>query len=131
MKKYFLCLLLLLVFVSGCSKNSLSKLSISELNSKLNSKDSFILYFTSKDNTSLEEKLNKVLNNNNLKGYKIDASKLSEEEKLALQLKIDYTEPSIVFIINGQDPSKLSHVTDTNMTTKQIEQRLIDMNFIK
>lgn len=132
MKKYVLFLLLLLTFfVSGCSKNSLSKISFDELNTKLNNKESFILYFNSDSNNNLEEKLDKVLTNNNLKGYIINASKLSDQEKIDLQLNIAYEEPSIVFIINGQDPTKLSHITDTNITTKQIEQRLKDMNFIK
>lgn len=130
MKKIFLSLFLLVFALTGCTSSKLTSINIDELNEKLNNKESFIIYFAS-DESNLEETLNKVLNEKNIAGYKIDTSKISKEEKNKLEIQVAYEEPSIVFIINGKDPSKLSHVTNENTTSKEILERLKDIKFIK
>ena len=130
MKKIFLSLLLVLFVLTGCSNSKLSSINLDELNEKLNKKETFIIYFSKNDN-KLEDTLNNVLNENSLTGYKFDTSKISNEEKNKLELQIAYEEPSIVFVINGLDSSKLSHITNQNTTKKEILARLKDMNFIK
>ena len=124
-------MLFMLIIVTGCSNNALKKISINELNEKLKNNETFIIYFTKDDEDILENKLIKVLEDNNLTGFKIDSNKITNEEKLLLQTQIDYETPSIVFIINGKDPSKLAHVTSDEITNNQLIQRLKDMNYIK
>ena len=130
MKKLIFSLILVIFILTGCSNSYLSKLSLDELNQKLSNKDTFIIYF-SKDDSSLENTLVKALKDNNLEGYKIDTSNIKGDEKNQLELQIAYEEPSIVFVINGKDSSKLSHITNENATTKDITARLKDMKLIK
>ena len=131
MKKISIFLLLLILFLTGCSKNKLESISVDELSNKMSNKESLIVYFSSKNDEILEKKLVKVLEDNNLNGYKIDIDNIDEKQKADLSLKIDYSDPSIVFIVEGNDPTKLSHVTDDSITSKQLLERLKDMKFIK
>lgn len=130
MKKVFFCLFLFVFTLTGCSTSNLQSMNYNELQEKMHNKESFIIYF-SQNESELEKKLSKVLDESNLTGYKIDTNKISSEEKNKLEVEIAYEDPSIVFIINGKDPSKLSHITDENITSKEIIQRLKDINFIK
>ena len=131
MKKvlYFMSIVAI-ILLTGCSKSNLESLSLSELHDKLNNKESFILYIDD-NNSSLKNKLEKVLSDNNITGYSIKSSKISNEEKIKLEPNISFDDTTIVFIIEGNDPSRLSHITDEDITTKEIESRLKDMNFIK
>jgi PBP1b-binding outer membrane lipoprotein LpoB len=130
MKKIIFSILAVIFLVTGCSNSKLSKLSYDELNTKLSNKETFILYLAN-DDSKLGEKLESVLSENNLEGYKINISDITSEEKYALETKISYEDACIVFIINGNNPSKLSHITDESITKKDIVKRLVDMNFIK
>ncbi len=130
MKKIFLLVLIVLSFIlTGCTSNVLSNISIDEVKEKMNNKESFIIYFTDKDSELLETNLKEVLAENNLKGFKVDISKINSDEENNFRLLIDYTNPSIVFIKDGIDPSILSHIKN-DATKKDITQKLIDMNFI-
>ena len=131
MKRIFLILSLTFILLTGCGTSNLKELSFSELKNKLEQKESFIIYFDKGDENILETKLNKIVKEYNLNGYTINTTKITNDEKLEIQPLIDYEEPSIVFVINGLDPSKLSHVTDKDITIKDIIQRLKDINFIK
>ena len=130
MKKIIFSLLLSIFILTGCGNSKLSKITLNDLNKKLENKETFIVYFY-KDDSNLENTLNSVLENNNLEGFKIDTSKISNEEKNKLEVQIAYKEPSIVFVVNGNDPSILSHITDESATSKDIINRLRDMKFIK
>ena len=129
-KLLFLMLASLVVMITGCSNSKLKVLSLDELYNKINNKDSFVVYFDVED-SSLKDKLETVVTNNNIEGYIIDTSKISEEEKIKLQPIITYEESSIIFIINGMDSSILSHVTNSDTSVKEIEARLKDINLIK
>ena len=131
MKKvlYFISIISLFV-LTGCSKSNLKTLSLDELYNKLENKDSFVLYIELGD-SSLKNKLEKVLDSNNLTGYYINAGKISNDDKLKLEPKINYNNSEIVFVVEGKDPAQLSHVTNDNTTIKEIEARLKDMKFIK
>ncbi len=134
MKKIFLILsVLIIIVVTGCSNSSsnLEKINLENLYSKLENKETFIVYFAKDDNTVLEKKLNTILENNNLTGYLVNVNKISDEEKIKLQPTITYEDNSIVFIIDGKDPSKLSHVTSDDVTNNELIARLKDMKFIK
>lgn len=129
-KLIFIIFLSTFIFLTGCSNSKFKSISLDKLYDKINDKESFIVYFEEESNT-LKSKLETVLKNNNLDGFVINASKISSEEKLKLEPAITYEGSTIVFIINGKDPSRLSHVTNSETTIKEIEARLIDMNFIK
>ena len=131
MKKLLIIVCLLILYVTGCSNSKISTISIDELNSKLIAKESFVLYFPSDNSSKLEEKLEKILDNYEFSAYALNTAKLSDEEKTNLQIKIPYNEPSIVFIINGEDPTKLSHINNEDIQINEIINRLKDMNFIK
>ena len=132
MKKLSLFIVLLLtIFITGCGSNKLTSLSLDGLREMLDKKESFIIYFGSEKNTDLENKLNTVLERNDLEGYRMDINKLSDEEKIKLQKDIPFEDSSIVFIIEGRDPSKLSHVTDKDILIKHLENRLRNLKFIK
>ena len=132
MKKILILIVTFIVLLTftGCSSKFLEKIDYNTLNEKLNNKETFVLYFYN-DSSNLETTLTNVLESNNLIGYKINTSKITNNEKLELQTKIDYKNPCVVFILNGEDPSILSHITDENATNKRIEDALKDMNFIK
>lgn len=131
MKRIFLILSLTFILLTGCGTSNLKELSFSELKNRLEQKESFIIYFDKDDENILKTKLNKIVKEYNLNGYTINTTKITNDEKLEIQPLIDYEEPSIVFVINGLDPSKLSHITDKDTTIKDIIQRLKDINFIK
>lgn len=132
MRKFLLLILLTISFIlTGCSNSSLLNISIDEIKEKMNNKESFIVYFTSENNKALENNLSDVLEENNLKGYKVDINKIKDEDENDFRLLIDYEDSSVVFVVNGIDSSKLSHITNNDITKKDIHKRLIDMNFIK
>ena len=132
MKKIFLILIVLIsVLITGCSNSSLKELTLNELKEKLNNKETFIVYFDNNEQNSLKEKIESITDEYNLKTFIVNTNKISDEERIDFQTTINYEIPSIVFIINGIDSSKLSHVTSTDITKKEIIARLKDMNFIK
>ena len=118
-----------IIILTGCSKSLLKSLSLDELYNKINNKESFVLYIEL-GNSTLKNKLEKIVESYNLNGYYIDAGKISSDEKLQLEPLIQYDNTEIVFIIDGKDPSSLSHVTNDDTTIKEIEARLKDMKFI-
>ena len=118
-----------IIILTGCSKSLLKSLSLDELYNKINNKESFVLYIEL-GNSTLKNKLEKIVESYNLNGYYIDARKISSDEKLQLEPLIQYDNTEIVFIIDGKDPSSLSHVTNDDTTIKEIEARLKDMKFI-
>jgi len=132
MKKNIFVILALLLFplLTGCSSKYLKDISIEELNTKLKNNETFVLYFND-ENNNIEDTLVKVLEEKNIIGYKINTSKITNDEKLELQTKIDYEKPSIVFVVDGKDPSIMSHITDKDVKKERIEANLKDMGFIK
>lgn len=132
MKKLFLVLILFVsVLLTGCSNSSLEVINLETLKEKINNKESFVVYFGNNDENILETRLSDIKDEYNITAYKVNTDKISTDEKLAFQTVIDYETPSIVFVIDGLDSSKLSHITNTDTTKKQIIARLKDMNFIK
>lgn len=132
MKKKICFITVIVLFVCmlvGCTSSKLNKINLEELNNKVKNQETFILYCSSENRNNLEEKLSEILDEYNLQAYFFNPSKLTQDEINTLKLTIDYDDPSIVFIINGIDPTILSHA-NTNNTKEEIIQRLKDMNFI-
>lgn len=129
-KRYFLIVILFTLLLTACSSSKLSSISYNELKEKVNNKETFVLYVTTKDNT-LEDTLKNVLEKYDFKAYKISLDDLNDSEKAELKLKYSYEDPTIIFIIEGNDPTILSHVTDSSIRSTDLIARLKDMNFIK
>lgn len=130
MKKICITLFVCLIMLTGCSSKTLKKISINEVKEKISNKESFILYFDSKDDDTLEKKLISVLEEFDITGYKVNTSKISSDEKSDIEIEIPYEEGNIVFIINGKDPSVLSHIKNSDITKSEIKARLIDMGYV-
>ena len=129
-KRYFLIIMMFILLLTACSSDKLSNISYNELKEKINNKETFVLYVSTNDNT-LEDTLSNILEKYDFNVYKINPDKLNDEEKTELKLKYAYEDPSIIFIIEGNDPTILSHVTDSSIRSKDLIARLKDMNFIK
>ena len=129
-KRYFLIIMMFTLLLTACSSSKLSNINYNELKEKINNKETFVLYVSTNDNT-LEDTLNSVLEKNDFNAYKINLDKLNDEEKTELKLKYAYEDPSIIFIIDGKDPTILSHVTDASIRSTDLIARLKDMNYIK
>ena len=132
MKKIYIFILAMFVFIlTGCnSTKNMNSISLDELNQKMENKESFIVFFNNNNSSSLQTRLDEVLGEYQLTGYFVDTDKISMEDELKLQPKITYQNPSIVFIINGVDPSILTHITNEDTRKVEIIARLKDMNFI-
>lgn len=130
MKKVLL-LITLLFMLTGCSSNNIKNISYKDLNKKFENKETFILYFDGTSDDILEDTLNKVLEENNLTAYRLDTTKLKEEQITELRYKADYEEPSIIFIKEGIDPSVITHVTDLYTTKETLTTKLTELGFIK
>ena len=129
-KRYFLIVILFTLLLTACSSSKLYSISYNELKEKVNNKETFVLYVTTEDNT-LEDTLKNVLEKYDFKAYKISLDDLNDSEKAELKLKYSYEDPTIIFIIEGNDPTILSHVTDSSIRSTDLIARLKDMNFIK
>lgn len=132
MKKIIIAVLFIFI-VTGCTSDNYSKINYKDLTQKIENKDTFIVLFNddSKEAKLLKNTLNKVLNNNNLKAYVINSNKISQENRNKLRPTISYENLSIVFIKNGMDSTKLSHITNPEISIDDLEKHLINLEFIK
>ncbi len=131
MKKLFkLTLVLMFTFLLvGCKSNNISKISYESFKEKIDKKESLILFFGESD--ILENTLNNVLNEYDLKAYKIKVSSLDDDQLLELKSIIDYEEPSICFIKDGVNPTILTNITDEYVREETIINTLKNLEFIK
>ena len=120
---------LLTVCLVGCKSDKISTISYESFKEKVDKKESLILFFG--ESETMETTLNNVLNNHDLEAYKIKTKNLTDDEINELKLIIDYEDPSICFIIKGDNPSKLTNITDEYVTETKIENVLKDLEFIK
>ena len=128
-KILILCTLVLTIFLTGCTTNKINSISYEKFKEKIDDKESLILFFG--ESKSMESTLNSVLNDNNLEAYKIKVEKLSDDELNELKNIIYYQDPSICFIVNGENPTILTNIEDEYVTKTKLENVLKDLNFIK
>lgn len=115
--------------IVGCKSNNISKISYDSFKEKIDKKESLILFFGESD--LLETTLNDVLNEYDLKAYKIKVSNLDDDKLLELKSIIDYEEPSICFIKDGANPTILTNITDEYAREDVIVNTLKNLEFIK
>ena len=119
--------LIIASFVCGCSisNSGIKEISFNEFNSKIENKETFILYVGNKNChncVSYEPVLKEVLKENNLTAYKLDNSKLSEDEfdKLNDKFSISGT-PTIIFVNKGDEETTLNRIVGNTSKESTIE----------
>ena len=134
MKKKIFLITTILLLACACSSNNLKKLSLNELNEKLNNKETFILYLTNEDETgiTLKNTLTSVSKENNLKTFYINLEKLSDEELDKLKELFTYREENfILFIKDGNESTVLSRIADPYISQEKLNNELKNQGFIK
>lgn len=137
MKKFtFVFLLLVFIsFISGCSNKSyLKELSYNELNNKLNSKESFFFVLVQDGCShcaSFTPKLETVLKEYDITGYKVNLSKLKESERKKLNEIISFDgTPTTIFIKDGIEESIMQRING-NQPKEKIINKLKNNGYIK
>ena len=113
MKKimYILILLIIPILVTGCNKNmsQIKSIKYSELEKKLENKETFILEIARDGCHNCESftpKFNNILKKYNLKAFTINISNLTEEDNNKLTNLYNITgTPTVIFINDGQEIS--------------------------
>ena len=139
MKKFKNLLLVLIMFVIlvGCtskSSNSLNDISYSKFKNMLDNKESFF-FIVVKDGCSYCEafvpKVEEVLNDYNLVGYKLNLTEMSSDEydEFMNNYNVDGT-PTTIFITEGKEVSLLQRM-EGNVSKEKIISKLKSNNYIK
>ncbi len=127
--KHILLVFMVAFLLVGCKSNNINSISYEKFKEKVDKKESMVLIFGESD--TLETTLNNVLNKHNLKAYRVKTSNLSDDELNELKGIVYYEEPSICFIVDGNNPTILTNVTDEYITETKLENILTDLKFIK
>lgn len=131
--KKILTVLILLLAVSGCSRN-LSKLNLEKLNKKLDNKETFILYLTDESDSSntLKNTLTSVLKDNNINAFYLNTDKLSSTDQDELKKIIAYENSNIIiFIKDGSENTVLARITDNYISKEKLTEELKVQGYIK
>ena len=131
--KKILTVLILLLAVSGCSRN-LSKLNLEKLNKKLDNKETFILYLTDENDSSntLKNTLESVLKDNNINAFYLNTDKLSSTDQDELKKIIAYKDSNIIiFIKDGSENTVLARITDNYISKENLTEELKVQGYIK
>ncbi len=132
MKKFILLFMALLL--TACSSSNLKSLKVSELKSKLDSQETFVLYLTdnSDESKSLKNTLTKVSEENKVTSYYLVTENLSDKEQETLKDLITYEDSNIiVFIKKGLESSTLSRVTNPYISEKDLKEELKLQGYLK
>ena len=133
MKKIAMIFLLLLT-VTACSSSYLSKLNYKKLTTKLDNKESFVLYLTNEDESGLTLKntLQTVCKDNNIKCFYLNTDNLDEDELDSLKEKITFEDSNIiVFIKEGKENTVLARINDVYISAKDLKEELKNQEYLK
>ena len=133
MKKIAMIFLLLLT-VTACSSSYLSKLNYKKLTTKLDNKESFVLYLTNEDESGLTLKntLTTVCKDNNMKCFYLNTDNLKEDELDSLKEKITFEDSNIiVFIKEGKENTVLARIDDVYISAKDLKEELKNQEYLK
>ena len=133
MKKIAMIFLLLLT-VTACSSSYLSKLNYKKLTTKLDNKESFVLYLTNEDESGLTLKntLTTVCKDNNIKCFYLNTDNLKEDELDSLKEKITFEDSNIiVFIKKGKENTVLARIDDVYISAKDLKEELKNQEYLK
>ena len=133
MKKIAMIFLLLLT-VTACSSSYLSKLNYKKLMTKLDNKESFVLYLTNEDESGLTLKntLQTVCKDNNIKCFYLNTDNLDEDELDSLKENITFEDSNIiVFIKEGKENTVLARIDDVYISAKDLKEELKNQEYLK
>lgn len=133
MKKIAMIFLLLLT-VTACSSSYLSKLNYKKLMTKLDNKESFVLYLTNEDESGLTLKntLQTVSKDNSIKCFYLNTDNLDEDELDSLKEKITFEDSNIiVFIKEGKENTVLARIDDVYISAKDLKEELKNQEYLK
>lgn len=133
MKKIAMIFLLLLT-VTACSSSYLSKLNYKKLTTKLDNKESFVLYLTNEDESglTLKNNLQTVCKDNNIKCFYLNTDNLDEDELDSLKEKITFEDSNIiVFIKEGKENTVLARIDDVYISAKDLKEELKNQEYLK
>lgn len=133
MKKIAMIFLLLLT-VTACSSSCLSKLNYKKLMTKLDNKESFVLYLTNEDESGLTLKntLQTVCKDNNIKCFYLNTDNLDEDELDSLKEKITFEDSNIiVFIKEGKENTVLARIDNVYISAKDLKEELKNQEYLK
>ncbi len=102
-------LLSFVMLITGCGINPIKSISYSDLEKKLNNKDTFILEVVQDGCHNCESftpKFKKILNKNKIDAYSVNLTSLSKEDtnKIDNLYKVSGT-PTVIFITKGEEKS--------------------------
>ena len=128
----FICLLIILC--TSCGSSNLKSLSYNELNKKLENKETFFFVVIRDGCQHCENfipKVDDVLNEYDIVGYKINYSNLSEKEddEFYNTFGVDST-PTTIFIKDGKEVSILQRLVG-NVSKDKLISKLETNNYIK
>ncbi len=132
MKKFILLFSILLL--TACSSSNLKNLKVSDLKSKIDNKETFVLYLTdnSTESQSLKKTLTKVSEDNKITFYYLSTEKLSDNDQTSLKNLITYDDANIIiFIKDGKESSVLSRVTNLYITPNDLKDELKLQGYLK
>lgn len=133
MKKIAMIFLLLLT-VTACSSSYLSKLNYKKLTTKLDNKESFVLYLTNEDESGLTLKntLQTVCKDNNIKCFYLNTDNLDEDELDSLKEKITFEDSNIIsFVKEGKENTVLARIDDVYISAKDLKEELKNQEYLK
>ena len=132
--KSILIICLLVILCTSCKSSNLKSLSFSELNKKLDNKETFFFVII-QDGCQHCEKfvpvVEDVLDEYNLVGYKINITSLSEEDDDALfEMYGVNSTPTTIFIKDGKELSILQRI-EGSVSSEKLINKLKANNYIK
>ena len=137
MKKIKLLLLGLvtIVFISGCSsRNNIESISVNELRTSLENKETFILEIMSDSCSacvSLKPKLEEVLKEYDIKIKQINTVNFSDSQISELTTLMNYdSTPTIIFIKDGEEESTSQRIIG-NVSKDKLVAKFKAMGYIK
>ena len=129
-------ILLFVLILTGCSKESkyLVEISYNEFKQKIANNETFFVEVMQDGCTYCElftPKLEKILAENQVTGYKLNMSKLTEDEHKEFSLNFgDDGTPTTIFLTEGKELSKLQRITG-NVSESKIISKLKGNGYIK
>lgn len=132
--KSILIICLLVILCTSCKSSNLKNLSFSELNKKLDNKETFFFVII-QDGCQHCEKfvpvVEDVLNEYDLVGYKINITSLSEDDDDALfEMYGVNSTPTTIFIKDGKELSILQRI-EGSVSSEKLINKLKANNYIK
>lgn len=123
----------ILYFCFKKEETSLIKINGTELEQKLENKDTFILLVSQEGCSHCEEYapvLKRILKENNITAYEIDWKDLRNDENLNKLFTLDGT-PTTIFINDGEEKTTINRIVGAKSNYKDLKNKLKERGFIE